>query len=78
MILSAYGYPFVESAFEFASSIGTVGLSVGITSAQTPEGVLWIQIFGMLLGRLEFFAIIVGLIKLIRDLHAMISSKQIA
>ena len=78
MILSAYGYPFVESAFEFASSIGTVGLSVGITSAQTPEGVLWIQIFGMLLGRLEFFAIIVGLIKLIRDLHAMISSKQMS
>lgn len=66
-IISAYGYSLAESLFEFASSLGTVGLSVGITRADAPAGVLWTEIAGMFLGRLEFFVIFVGLAKLIRD-----------
>jgi trk system potassium uptake protein TrkH len=72
MIISAYGYSLKESLFEFASTVGTVGLSVGITTASAPSGILWSQIIGMLLGRLEFFTIIVGAIKLAQDVRWMV------
>jgi trk system potassium uptake protein TrkH len=72
MIISAYGYPLKESLFEFASTVGTVGLSVGVTKASALSGMLWTQIIGMLLGRLEFFTIIVGAIKLGQDLRSML------
>ena len=61
VMISAYGYSISDSLFEAASSVGTVGLSVGITGPQAPAGVLWIQKACMFLGRLEFFAIIVAL-----------------
>jgi trk system potassium uptake protein TrkH len=72
IIVSGYGYTLKESLFEFASTMGTVGLSVGITVADAPSGILWTQIVGMLLGRLEFFTIIIGVIKLVQDVHAMV------
>lgn len=55
--ITAAGVPLKDALFEFASSIGTVGLSVGVTSTSLPEWVLWIQIAGMFLGRLEFFVV---------------------
>lgn len=70
-VITAYGYPFKESLFEFASSLGTVGLSSGITAPNAPAGVLWTEISGMLLGRLEFFSIAVGLVKFFRDICAI-------
>ena len=36
MILCACGFDLVDSLFEFASAIGTVGLSVGVTTPQMP------------------------------------------
>jgi len=68
--LTAYGHSLGDSLFEFASTLGTVGLSTGITSADAPDGQLWLQIFGMLFGRLEFFVLFWGLAKLVRDLGA--------
>ena len=59
-ILAAYGYPLQDSLFEFVSSLSTVGLSTGITSAAAPVGVLWTEMAGMVLGRLEFFTVIIG------------------
>ena len=50
-----------EAMFEFASSLGTVGLSIGITSAEANGGTLWILIGGMVLGRLEIFTVFLGL-----------------
>jgi trk system potassium uptake protein TrkH len=73
--LAAYGQPLADCLFEFASALGTVGLSVGLTSATAPNGQLWIQIAGMLLGRLEFFVIFWGLIKLGRDLPVLLGAK---
>lgn len=67
-VITAYGYPFKESLFEFASSLGTVGLSSGITAPSAPAGVLWTETVGMLLGRLEFFSIAVGLAKFCKDM----------
>ena len=71
-ILAAHGYGLRESLFEFASALGTVGLSVGITTASSPALVLWTEVLGMFLGRLEFFVIIVSLCKIVRDFIAML------
>ncbi len=70
--LAALGLPLADSLFEFASALGTVGLSTGLTSAASPEGQLWIQIAGMILGRLEFFVLFWGLAKFLRDLPALV------
>jgi trk system potassium uptake protein TrkH len=70
MILCTYGYSLRDSLFEFASAIGTVGLSIGVTSANMPTPALWSETIAMFFGRLEFFVIIVSLIKLGRDSRA--------
>jgi len=67
MILCACGYGLGDSAFEFASAIGTAGLSVGVTAAHMPDAALWAEILAMFLGRLEFIVVIVSLLKLGRD-----------
>jgi trk system potassium uptake protein TrkH len=64
-----HGYGLQESLFEFASSLGTVGLSVGLTSIDAPVLVLYTQIFGMLLGRLEFFVMVISIVKIFSDLR---------
>ena len=66
-ILAAHGYSLSDSLFEFASALGTVGLSVGVTSPTAPVTVLWTETLGMFLGRLEFFVIFIAAAKLIRD-----------
>lgn len=68
MILCSYGYTLSDSLFEFASALGTVGLSVGVTSAQMPDGALWAEIFAMFLGRLEFIVIIISFLKIGKDI----------
>lgn len=75
LIMLAHGYSLKDSMFEFASSLGTVGLSVGVTSPDAPILVLWTQIFGMILGRLEFFVIFFAGIKMIKDSKMMVRNK---
>lgn len=72
LILLSQGYSLHESLFEFASALGTVGLSIGVTSANTPDTVLWVQTAGMLLGRLEFFVIFISGYKIISDFKHMV------
>lgn len=67
LIISSYGYAFQDSLFEFASAIGTVGTSVGITSINAPLGVLWVEIIGMMLGRLEIVVYIIAFIAIGKD-----------
>ncbi len=73
LIFLINGYPLQDSLFEFASALGTVGLSVGITGAATPGVILWTEIIGMLLGRLEILIIIFSIIKLLKDSTNIIS-----
>jgi trk system potassium uptake protein TrkH len=73
-IIAAHGYSLQDSFFEFASALGTVGISVGVTTADAPAGVLWVEMGAMFLGRLEFFAIAVGLAKVFSDLPTLLSS----
>ena len=74
-ITAAYGNPLPDSLFEYASSLGTVGLSIGVTSADAPVGLLWTQIVGMFLGRLEFFTVFVGIICLFKDIPSIFSGR---
>lgn len=57
------GCTLLEGAFEFASSLGTVGLSIGVTNAGTTSVCLLIEIIGMILGRLEIFVLIQAFFK---------------
>ena len=75
IITAAYGNPISDSLFEYASSLGTVGLSIGVTSADAPAGLLWTQIIGMFLGRLEFFTVFIGVIRLFQDIPSILMSK---
>jgi trk system potassium uptake protein TrkH len=74
IILTAYGYSFQDSVFEFSSALSTVGISVGVFVAGAPAGVLWTGTVAMFLGRLEFFAIILGLIRLANDVPLLVAS----
>jgi trk system potassium uptake protein TrkH len=67
MVLCLCGFSLSDSLFEFASALGTVGLSVGVTSAGMPNVALWAEILAMFLGRLEFIVVIVSLLKLGTD-----------
>lgn len=69
LVLCAYGYTLTDSLFEFASALGTVGLSIGVTSAAMPDGALWAETLAMFFGRLEFIVIIVSLLKIGRDMR---------
>ncbi len=66
-VMLVCGVPFPDAVFEMASSLGTVGLSVGVTGASTPDAVLATQVVAMMLGRLEFFVIGIGLLRLLGD-----------
>ncbi|MGF7059008.1 TrkH family potassium uptake protein [Brassicibacter mesophilus] len=73
-ILVANGYSLQASMFEFASSLGTVGLSVGVTSPDAPTAVLWTEIVGMMLGRLEFLVIFFAGMKMFRDIKMLVKN----
>lgn len=72
-VIAGHGFEFGDALFEFASALGGVGLSVGITNYYAPPLVLWTEILGMFLGRLEFFVVIVGLVKLGRDIVTIVT-----
>ncbi len=50
----------MEAMFDFASSLSTVGLSIGITGPMTNDATLIVEMIGMLLGRLEIFIVVIG------------------
>jgi trk system potassium uptake protein len=73
LLITLHGYDLASALFEMTSSVSTIGLSVGITSVNAPTAVLWTQTLGMFFGRLEFFPIIVGGIKIAQDLRRYVS-----
>ncbi len=68
MIFASFGYSFEESLFEFASSLSTVGLSIGITGYNAHPVILWTSAVGMLLGRLEFYVVFLAIVRLTTDI----------
>jgi trk system potassium uptake protein TrkH len=69
LVISCFGYPLRDALFEYASSVGTVGLSIGITAAGAHPVILWVETAGMFLGRLEFFVIFVAFGSLVGKLR---------
>jgi trk system potassium uptake protein TrkH len=76
LVLCANGYALRESLFEFASALGTVGLSVGVTAPDAPNTVLWAETAGMFLGRLEFLVVIAAVGKVIRDFPRVVRARE--
>ncbi len=74
IVLAAQGIPLDQALFEFASALGTVGLSVGATRASVPPAVLWTQMAGMLLGRLELFVVFAALAESLRGFSRLAAS----
>jgi trk system potassium uptake protein len=68
LIFASFGYSLEDSLFEFASALGTVGLSVGITGYNAHPLILWTSSLGMFLGRLEFYVIFIAISKMFIDL----------
>lgn len=65
---ASFGHSLENSLFEFASALGTVGLSVGITGFHAHPLELWIATLGMFLGRLEFYVIFIAIAKMYMDI----------
>mgnify|MGYP001227914740 CR=1 FL=1 len=72
LILAMTGSALEPALFEFASALGTVGLSVGVTAPGAHPVALWTMSAGMFLGRLEFLVILVTVMKLGRDLKQLV------
>ena len=49
-----------EAMFDFASSLGTVGFTIGITGPMTNTPTMILEMIAMMLGRLEIFIVIIG------------------
>lgn len=49
-----------EAMFDFASSLSTVGFTIGITGPMTNSPTLILEMIGMMLGRLEIFIVVIG------------------
>ena len=49
-----------KAMFEFASALGTVGLSISLTGPTTNNATLIVEMIGMILGRLEIFIVLTG------------------
>jgi trk system potassium uptake protein TrkH len=71
-IMAGYGIELKDALFEYASTVGTVGLSVGVTKADLPTPILITQIAGMLLGRLEFLVIFAAVGRMIRGTRILV------
>lgn len=70
-ILTLNGYPLDKSLFEFASALGTVGVSIGVTAPDAPKIVLWAESIGMLFGRLEIFVFFTVFLKFFKRLSSI-------
>ncbi|MDR1906147.1 MAG: TrkH family potassium uptake protein [Clostridiales bacterium] len=60
ILLFSPGTDVQKGAFEFASALGTVGISNGLTKAANYPTLI-VEMFGMVLGRLEIFIVFVGI-----------------
>jgi trk system potassium uptake protein TrkH len=78
MALLLFGVGLRDAMFEFASSLATVGLSIGVTGPATVPGILLVEIVGMFLGRLELVVIFVGFGKMVLDLKDSTHKRRLA
>lgn len=75
-IFCLYGYSLQDSMFEFASALGTVGLSMGITGYDASPVIHWTATIGMLVGRLEIFALLLAASRIWDDIGNYIETRR--
>ena len=68
MLLCGMGCELDDAAFEFSSAMGGVGLSRGITSPEAFPPILWVLDFGMFVGRLEIYVVLIAIIRVFKKL----------
>lgn len=73
LIVLTEGCGLMEAMFEFASALGTVGLSIGITTTTTGSATLIIEMLGMILGRLEIFIVLIGIYTSVKEISNYIT-----
>ena len=74
--LTLCGYSFEDSMFEFSSALGTIGMSIGITTRQMGAPALWIQTVGMLIARLEVYIMLLAPIRFSMDIGELASNRH--
>ncbi len=72
--LCMLGVSIPDALFEFASAMGTVGLSRGIMCHDARPAVLWIGSVGMFVGRLEMLVLFIAAHKVWTDARGFISA----
>ncbi len=65
-----------DALFEYASALGTVGLSVGITGYNAHPVILWTSTLSMFLGRLEFYVVFIAFAKMTTDLTKKLNQRK--
>ncbi|MFA5421784.1 MAG: TrkH family potassium uptake protein [Bacilli bacterium] len=75
-IFTSFGYSLSDSLFEFSSALGTVGLSMGITSYSAHPIILWTATVGMFVGRLEIFVVIMQIVKGKNKIKSLIENRH--
>jgi len=69
IVFVGYGYELQDSIFETASALGTVGLSVGLFSYQSPPMILWMGSTLMFIGRLEILIVLISIVNIFNKLR---------
>jgi trk system potassium uptake protein TrkH len=65
IVFVGYGHTMENSLFETASALGTVGLSVGLFTYQSPPLVLWMGSTLMFIGRLEILIVLISIVNIL-------------
>ncbi len=76
-LLSLYGYDLLNCFFEIVSSMGNMGLSLGIINPLASNGVLWINTLAMFLGRLEIIVILMAFVQVGKKIKDKYTYKKI-
>jgi len=75
LLIMTSGRSLLDSTFEFASALGTVGISNGLTNAGASAGSLIVLMIGMILGRLEVFIVFIGLLSGVYSLKLLLQKR---
>lgn len=78
LITLTEGCSLFDAMFEFTSAFGTVGISNGLTNLSTKTSTLIIEMFGMILGRLEIFIVFIGIHAGLKKLKKVVLRKETA
>lgn len=76
LVLCMCGFDIGASMFEFSSALGTVGVSIGITGYNASPVVLWTEIIGMFVGRLEIYVVFVAAVQMKREIENRMEKRK--